>query len=838
MPARPPAQKKRRTIVDSSDESQPAPAPAPASAPRETRASKPRAATRRSTTTTTDTASTTTTTDTAAAAKPQPAKTKPAKVTPPPRNPVKPKAKKLTGQYKSLHRFFGVPQGGGFPAATPAAPDASSRQYTPTASQHEDADDLIEDISEDDEVVLVPTRRRTGTKDGSLEKHLVVSKPGVTKGFGHLLGIKAPPTKQEARTTTAAGVIKADRHKAATTAPGLLPPEDTRTWPERFAPTSVEGLALNRTKVKEVRMWLDSVFEGGNRQRVCVFRGSAGTGKTATLNALAKEMGIEILEWRNPSSGARGEEYGEDGAFSAGLSGLFEEFVGRAGTFGCLDLISSSGKPVSTQSSQPSAGDDRKKKLILIEDFPNTLFTSSPAPLQSFRHTIKSFLALPPPPAEAPPIPPLILIITETASITGPNSFTAHRLLSPEILLNPLVKEIAFNKIAPTFMYRALTAIIARESRLSGRKFGPSKAVLSTLSTSGDIRSAVMGLEFLAMNGDLPGMGFTMPLTQARKRKKTEEQPLDDDERKILEAVTQRESSFGIFHAVGKIVYDKRYGDDLGDPYVPQQPRPPLLTLPYHPRAPRINFETFIDDTGTDPQTFIAGIHENFLLSCNPRGLSCLPTSDEDVLDTAIACLDYLSDSDLLASKGFGYDNEFSDIRSDEISFHTAVRGIMLSLPSPVKRFIEPKVSAQKMYYPTATRLWRDRQDVGDVVDWYVGKQRAMAPCSGGKREALEERMPFQALIERKRHYGPRGGSFLRQSPDPATSKALERVTVFKGVRQSDEPMEAEEAAEAEQPRGGRWKRKEKKTVTWAEDLMGPELAEKLVLSDDDIEEF
>jgi len=675
-------------------------------------------------------------------------------------------------------------------------------------------------------------------KDGTLERHLVVSKPGVTKGFGRLLVKKAPTTKPKARTTTTATAPTGNKQTAMPTTPGPLTQGDTRTWPEKFAPESVKELALNKAKVKEVWTWLDSVFEGTSRQRVCVLRGPAGTGKTATLNALAKEMGIEILEWRNPSSGAGGDAYGDEGAFSAGLSGLFEEFVGRAGTFGCLDLTSSSGKPVSAHSSQSAAGDAGKRKAILIEDFPNTLFTSSPAPLQSFRHTIKSFLALPCPPARAPPIPPLILIITETVSISGPNSFTAHRLLSPEILFNPLVKDIAFNKIAPTYMFRALTAIIAQESRVSGRKFGPSKAVLDTLSTSGDIRSAVMGLEFLAMNGDLPGKGFTVRITQGRKRKKTEEQPLDDDERRILEAVTQRESSFGIFHAVGKVVYNKRYGDDIEDPYVPQQLRPPLPALPYHPRAPRVDLETLIDQTGTDPQTFIAGIHENFLLSCNPRAFHRLPASDEDVLNTTIACLDYLSDSDLLASKVFGYDSDFSSIRSDEISFHTAVRGVMMSLPSPVKRLVESKGGAQKMYYPTAARLWRDRQDVGDVVEWYVGKQRTVASCSGGKKEALEERMPFQALIERRRDWGRRGGSVLRQPPDLATRKALERVTVFKGVRQSDEPVEAEEAVEVEQLRGGRWKRKEKKTVMWAEELMGQKLAEKLVLSDDDIEEF
>ncbi|KAF8246018.1 hypothetical protein K440DRAFT_554181 [Wilcoxina mikolae CBS 423.85] len=627
-----------------------------------------------------------------------------------------------------------------------------------------------------------------------------------------------------------------------------IPVDTTTPWPEKYAPRTVEDLALNKMKVKEVRTWLESVLGWTSRQRVLVLRGSAGTGKTATVNALAKEMGVEILEWRNPHSATDGDEYGAEGAFAAGLSGMFEEFVARAGTFGSLDLVSSNGK---APPAHDPVGNDGKKKLIVIEDFPNTLFTSSSAPLQSFRYTIKSFLALP---TGASPLPPLVLIITETASISGPNSFTAHRLLSPEILHHPLVKEISFNKIAPTYMCKALNTIVAQESRESGRKFGPSKAVLDALSTSGDIRSAIMGLEFLARNGDLPGTGFSERIVTGRRRgKKPEDRALSADERRMVEAVTQRESTYGIFHAVGKVLYNKRYGDDPEDEYCPPQLRPPLDTLPYHPRKVRVDLETLIDDTGTDPQTFISGLHENYLGSCNPGGLPRLPTSDEDVLDTVNLCLDYLSDSDMLASKGFGfggYDSpgsgDTAGIRADEISFHTAVRGIMISLPSPVKRFLEPKGGANKMFYPTSARLWKDRQEVAEVVEWFVGKQRETGPCKGGKAEALEERMPYLALVERRREWARRQqGVFLRRRSrseelDVQTKTALMKAMVFKGVgRQSEDPADGDDVEEevgTEQSRG-RWKKKEK-SVKWAGEIGVGEAVEKLMLSDDDIEEF
>jgi cell cycle checkpoint protein len=761
---RPPPAKKRRTIVDSDDEDEVPPPPprheAPARAP----------ATRRSTA--------------SAAPKPKPA-------------PKKPTAKKkLTGQYTALHQFFGVPQGGTFPTTT-----------SPTASQNEDVNDLIED-SDDGGGIAVPPKPK---KDGTLASHLAVSKPGVVNRFKSLPAVKETP----ASTRTTKTAIGAATKKQTT-------PIDARTWPEIYEPKSVEELALNKTKVREVRAILEDMLDGTSRKRILVLTGPAGAGKTATINVLAKEMGVEILEWRNPSSSPGGEDDGEGGAFAAGLSGLFEEFLGRAGTFGSLELASTTGK-------MPTSSQTNDRKVIVIEDFPNTLFTSSATPLQSFRNTLKYFLALP---APHRPLPPLVLIITETASVSGPNSFTAHRLLSPEILHHPLVKEIPFNKIAPSFMCKALSTLVSREALVSGRKLGPSKAVLDALSSSGDIRSAIMSLEFLSANRSLSSTGFTEPIVQGRRRNKPPERPLNPSEQALVAAVSQRESSFGLFHAVGKVLYNKRYGDDVDDSYVPPPPRPPLEGLPYHPRAVRTDLDTLIDDTGADPQTFVAALHENYLLSCNPGGVPRLPSSDEDVVDTVINCIDYLSDADLLSSS-FSFNNDNSGtagIRADEISFQTAVRGIMLSLPSPVRRFLEPKGGANKMFFPTAARLWKERQEVGEVVDWFVEKERARGPCRGGKVEALLERMPYLATIERRKQWG---GHRL----DLQTSKALERTTVFRGVGgRSEEVVEAgDEVVEMR----GRWKKKGDKPEGWLKELgTAAEEVEKLVLSDDDIEEF
>lgn len=325
-------------------------------------------------------------------------------------------------------------------------------------------------------------------------------------------------------------------------------------------------LAVHPKKVAEVRCWLEHVLDGFSRQRVLILRGSAGTGKTATINVLSRELDFEILEWKNPTAAGRGATHGEDGVFSSGLAGVFEEFVCRAGRFGSLEMAPTSLAPTTpnpTHSPASESGGDRRK-VILIEDFPNALFTSSQASLASFRHTIRSFLAMVRSSRCAPPLPPLVLIISESATVTGPGAFTAHRLLSAEILNHPLTASISFNKIAPTFMLKTLAAIMTQETRESGRNFGPSIPLMEALTSSGDVRSAIMGLEFLAVNGDLGA--FSERTTVARKKKKLGEGELNQLERKMLISVTQRESQMGIFHAIGKVVHNK------SEPFIPSTP--------------------------------------------------------------------------------------------------------------------------------------------------------------------------------------------------------------------------------------------------------------------------
>ncbi|KAG4416129.1 hypothetical protein IFR04_010711 [Cadophora malorum] len=687
--------------------------------------------------------------------------------------------------------------------------------------------------------------------------------------------------------------------------------DDTRPWAERFAPLNLDELAVHKKKVSDVREWLEKVMGGRCRQRLLILKGAAGTAKTTTVQLLAKDMDCDVLEWRNPV----GSVASSDGLLS--MSAQFEEFMGRGGKYGQLDMFSIDGQIVPKPEIKTL---DRRKNLILIEEFPNT-FTRSSSTLQSFRSAIISYLASNTPPlsmmnqgTSRDPITPVVMIISETLLTTtsaSADSFTAHRLLGPEILQHPGVAVIEFNAIAPTILAKALELVVQKESRKSGRRKTPGPLVLKKIGEIGDIRSAIGSLEFLCLRGDIDGdwgakVGF------GKTKKPSKETALTTMEKESLELVTRREASLGIFHAVGKVVYNKRDEklpdksfDKDGKELPDVEKLPSFMSTHSRPHKSQIMVDELIDETGTDTQTFVAALHENYILSCDAP-----PTSfDFTSLDHVSGCIDALSDSDLLCPSwdgsfnssgfggGFGGKGTGGDImRQDEISFQIAVRGLLFSLPFPVKRKAPAAAGlrtgkggdAFKMFYPTSLKLWRMKEEIESTIDLWVSRlmkgeehqlsavtagaaafarpkagtveswKSARAPPPTGtskgaskeadvapllsigtsaRKEMLLERLPYMLTIARSR----------RSSSSAVTIRDMEKVATFHGIGAppDDEPDDADETTPADaewatdKPGESKSPKKKGLVIRGRGDANGLPLQQeqKLVLSDDDIED-
>ncbi|MCJ1378367.1 Cell cycle checkpoint protein rad17 [Xylographa soralifera] len=623
--------------------------------------------------------------------------------------------------------------------------------------------------------------------------------------------------------------------------------EGKRPWSETFEPSNVEELAVHKKKVTDVRSWLDNVRKGLEQKRVLILKGPSGTGKTATVSAIAKSLDLDIVEWKNPA----GSDFASDGFRS--LSAQFEEFLDRSGKFNGLSLQRSGRGRTEQHLQQPyphvQAEDQAsRKRVILLEEFPNTFSRTSSA-LLSFRSNILRYLAVNTPPFGSllmkqqnvqSDVTPLIMIISETLLTTttaAADSFTAQRLFGPAILSHPGTSVIEFNPIAPTILINALDLVIQKEARLSGRRRTPGPAVLKKLAEVGDIRSAIGSLEFMCVRGD-DGSNWSGRVATKGKKGAKNAFDLTRMEEESIEMVTQREASLSVFHAVGKVVYNKRDETSASDPHIELHRQPPVH-LSHHSRRHHslVNVDDLMDGTGTDTSTFIAALHENYVLSCDG------PTFTESLN----GCIDALSDSDLLGSdrrSGFrmreGLSNrvyqrlDAESLRQNEICFQVAVRGMLFALPHPVKRRIvqsaaggrdNNKGDAFKMFYPTSMRLWKQIEEIEGLLDrwtdpstymsgghpsahaqstrdiemWKRGSfsittNQSTLPNSGdqplppllvgghsARTEMILERLPYIAKIERR-------------LADPSRKCELERMTQFDGIgAPTDEALDDEE---------------------------------------------
>jgi len=610
---------------------------------------------------------------------------------------------------KSIYSFFN--------AATQRqqSQTPSTSSQPPRASQDNLPEDILDDISGDEAPVAFAKTSRTTL---AVKKRKLKDGPSETS----VDDIAAPPATQKFRKVSDGSKV-----------PSNSVTEDLRSWTERFPPSDLSELAVHKKKVQDVRGVLETALSSRASPRLIVLKGPAGCAKTATVNLLAKNLGVEIVEWKNPA-GAK-----DSSGTYVSVSAQFEEFVLRSGQYAGLQLATSDG---TTAVASVSNVHDEAPQIMLVEEFPNTAGRSSTA-LQAFRSTVQQFLAMPRLSSTKPT--PLVMIISEallSSNTSSADSFTAHRLLGPQILNHPQTTVIEFNPVAVTYLTKALDQIVIKEARRSGRRRTPGPQVLKHIAETGDIRSAVSSLEFLCVRGDEDDMwSARVAFTKPKGGKK--DAPPTKQEREALKLISNRESSLGIFHAVGRVVYNKRQD--------PERPAPqPPNHLPQHrrPKVPEADVDVLINELGTDTGTFVAALHENYALSCNS-------TTGEDALDSLNGCIDALSDSDLLSLDRFGFGTRAysgsaqDNLRQDDMSFQAAVRGILLSLPSPVNRGGSGgaggrRSDAFKMFYPASLKIWKRREELEGTLDLVVqslqhGSIGSIAPqAKTGKKEGVE----------------------------------------------------------------------------------------------------
>ncbi|KAL9110058.1 MAG: hypothetical protein Q9227_005397 [Pyrenula ochraceoflavens] len=657
-------------------------------------------------------------------AKPKSKTKKPASHSSPASSPSKRKrnsdASKSTKKAESLHSFF--------------QPATEEQRWGNGTVGKEESPEEIEDAIEDD-----------SSDEGSGAKHNVTSRKSLPldrRKAGVISAKDGLKTSQSRHLPNSSQkFVKSDRDRESPSFSPYAPTSgksqsDHAPWAERFRPENLEELAVHKKKVSDVHHWLADALDGRIKQKALILKGPAGSGKSTVISLLAKTLHCSITEWKNP------------GFFEIGTQNTttaqFDDFLNRRGLFSGLEI----GEEQLHESEAPDR--EHGRRILMIEEFPTALSRSSGV-LQGFRTVLMQYLTSTFPANQfglhgknvSKVYPPIIIIVSEallTSSISASDTFTAHKMLGPDILNHPAVATIEFNPVAPSFVTKALELIIKKEARCSKRKRTPGPAVIKKLSELGDVRSAVNSLEFLCVRGD-QNSNWSGRVAAKPKKSEKEGTALTDLERQSLGLVIQREATLGMFHAVGKVVYNKRDDPKLSSVSEKTSPAQPPEHLKQHKRLriPQTSVDELITETGTDIGTFISTLHENYALSCN----------GPHFIDHFADCADILSASDILASAGkrgagassnrhtagYGYlgNSTVDSLRQAELSFHVAVQGLLFALPSPVNRARSSSArrgDAFKMFYPTSLKIWKLTEEVAGLVARWLAKISATAAPS------------------------------------------------------------------------------------------------------------
>lgn len=416
---------------------------------------------------------------------------------------------------------------------------------------------------------------------------------------------------------------------------------------------SASQLAVHKRKVDETRMWLAcALCRSGSC--VALLTGPPGCGKSTCVRAVAAEAGVDVVEYCQPAPMLWEEQrrLNEGACVVRGRGDVFigynskaadfERFLEQAVSFPALRL-------------KAAGKGESKRRMVLIDDLPHAHGIEAERALLSAIDRALSRASA-----------PVAIVLTDEAVPVGVSTFLES------LAAQRGARHIKFNPVAKRAMVAALEAAAPLVSR----------QVIEAIESSakGDLRHALAALHF-HLSADTTILARPVGVLKRKRRTLA----VGDDgaainlRRRWLSAGAGRSETLSVFHALGKILNNKR--DDSG--------------------ASLVNPEDALEASKLEPERVLEFLFENTLDFVNAESTDDLACASRALSDGAALLGDA---SRIEFTSRFGQPRGETDTRiATAAAASVVMRGVMSSLRAEC-----PKLGFRQMRAPRAPQTARE----------------------------------------------------------------------------------------------------------------------------------
>ncbi|KAG2553453.1 hypothetical protein PVAP13_9KG522000 [Panicum virgatum] len=410
-------------------------------------------------------------------------------------------------------------------------------------------------------------------------------------------------------------------------------------WVDKYAPRSLAELAVHKKKVEDVKKWLEEKLMAP-KQTVggwtLVLTGQTGVGKSATVKAIAADLGAELCEWTTPVPTLWAEHlHANSGLRYISKLEEFENFVEKIRKYAMLCPMSITSK--------------RKLIINLIDDIP---VTSGHA---AFARLGKCLTGL----IQSTQVP-TVISLTHYHNSESNDTATWNSEDLDSLLQGSGAHKIAFNPVTTNSIKKILIRICKEE------RYDAPEELLHQIATSsgGDIRHAIMSLQYYCLDPRRHSSALATSATCAGSKSRNSLVPRQESYglSSVLPSPCGRDETLTLFHALGKFLHNKRETNcevniDL-DPFPLQEK---LRRNSLKMDVP----EKILSQAHGKVRTVADFLHENVL-----------DFIDDEAVDDAWVVLSYLSDADCLLT-GSPFTSYNSENMAQLIAASVAARGVL-----------------------------------------------------------------------------------------------------------------------------------------------------------------